>query len=106
MNYKYPDLIRVTPIIRNESFRTESEKTSFKIKAQVEKDNKISYDSSGQPMDPHTFIMLPSGSKISKGDKVNILKLHGKDSNDTFDYHAISVHPAGGILESHIEVTL
>lgn len=106
MSYEYPDQIKITPVIRDQSFRSEIKGTPYYSDAQIEVEDRIQYDTNGQPLDPRVLVLLPAKTIIKKGDIVNIIKLHGASYSVTFDYHVISAFPVGSVAESHIEVIL
>jgi hypothetical protein len=74
----FPDLVKITPIVRDATYRTETEGSPFNSKAYVEDESKIRYGPDGQPLDPDIFVGLPKDTSINEGDRVNIIKLHGQ----------------------------
>ena len=102
----FPDRVTITPVTRNATFRTETRGTSFNSDATVEEDSEIRYSSSGAPVDPEIWIFLPADTLISKGDFIEIIKLHGQDptTDEAEERKVKRTHRAGGFTISHIEV--
>lgn len=81
MSVYYTDRVQITPVAVDQNFRTETEGASFFSEAYIEDDDKIVYDSTGQPIKPAKRIFLPYINKnknIEKGDLIKVTERFGK----------------------------
>lgn len=105
MNLYFTDLVQITPVTRDASFRTETKGTSFSKNAYVEFDDRISYDGSGLPIRPAKVIFLPYATTIKEGDYIKVLKYHG-NSVTANEQRVRSVAPVGSFHGSHLEILI
>lgn len=103
MSLYFVDEVQVTPITRDENFRTETKGTSYKSPAYVEEEDRISYTSDGTPIRPVRRIFVPYKTEISVGDLIQITKIKGEIISDV-DRKVISIFRAGNFRGSHLEI--
>ena len=106
MSLYYTDEIEVTPVTRDNNFRIETEGNKYKIKAYIEDDSKVEYDSTGAPINPKASIFTPIDSNIQNGCYVRITKLHGKS---VLSYPKLKVRQViivGSFKSSHLEIVI
>lgn len=108
MSYMYPDQVEITNVTRNIIYKTETEGTPFLSKAYIEEEAEINRGSLGSVVKPSTYIFLPNGIIINKGDYIRITKLHGvvilADTQIGTRKKVTKVFIVGVFKNSHIEV--
>ena len=108
MSLTYPDKVQVTNITRDATHGTQTEGVPFTSKAYVEEESQVRYNAEGAPVEPYLLVILPKGTTIAMGDKVQITELHGKapttdEARERFVRRAPRV---GGGSVSHVEVLI
>ncbi len=106
MSLYYTDEIEVTPVTRDDNFRTETEGNKYKIKAYIEDDSKVEYDSTGAPINPKASIFIPIDSNIQNGCYVRTTKLHRKSVSGYPKLKVRKVIIVGSFKSSHLEIVI
>ena len=101
MSAQFPHEVRITPVTVD-NFRSQVLGTPFASRAYIEKEDKLTFDANGQPVEPRSLIMLPAKTSVSRGDKLQITNLGG--TSYPYSYIVRSSFPVGGAKISHIEV--
>lgn len=106
MSVYYIDQIKLTSITLNENFRTETKGTPFYSEAYVEEDDKIIFDSTGQPIKPIKRIFVPykgANKNIKEGDLIQVTKRF--KMNVVEEEVKIKAAPViGGFSGDHLEI--
>ncbi len=105
MSIYFVDEVQITPIIRNATFRTETEGATTTVEAYVEDDDRITYGRDGTPIRPAKRVFLPFGISIAEGDMIRITKRFGTIVTET-SKQVSGVSPVGAFEGSHIEVVV
>ena len=108
MSLYFPDSVEITPIVRNISFRSETEGTPFTSNAFVEEESEVKGNNIGSIVDPEIKIFLPASTSISKGDYIKVTKLQGNIILSTSSIgrkrKVVKTFPVGAFKNSHTEV--
>ena len=107
MSIYFTDKVTITPLTKDPTFNTITEGTPvLNVKARVEFDSEVRYSANGKPIAPEVWVFLPFGTSITRGDKINVTKLHGRTPTDqeAIDLLVRKSYSAGSFSDSHIEV--
>ena len=105
MSLLFPDVVEITPVTLDASYRTETEGTPFQVRAYVEEDSHIKYGSDGQPIQPLIRVFVPRLTDILKTYFLKIVKLHGETpvAEYIIRRRVKRASPVGGSRQTHIE---